>query len=109
MLCCFNPCCSVDMTGSLLIERSEILKFLFQSLLFCGYDWKPTTSMFLSAFPEFQSLLFCGYDWKHIIVLFSYKNNGFQSLLFCGYDWKEAYIETVFNLNLVSILVVLWI
>src|SRR5690606_42122349 len=100
MLCCFNPCCSVDMTGSLLIERSEILKFLFQSLLFCGYDWKPTTSMFLSAFPEFQSLLFCGYDWKIIFVLFLYINNGFSYLLFFGYGWKDGIIEALFIYNL---------
>ena len=36
----FNPCCSVDMIGSSDSGRQLAERLLFQSLLFCGYDWK---------------------------------------------------------------------
>ena len=95
---------------------------MFQSLLFCGYDWKRRYLHLEKLRNWFQSLLFCGYDWKwneHEIKVQEVGFNPccsvdmigrgylrrlvmydfwFQSLLFCGYDWKcSKHLNGVFD------------
>src|SRR5690606_31733797 len=65
---CFNPCCSVDMTGRLVVVFPFLQHLMFQSLLFCGYDWKILVHREELRTQAFQSLLFCGYDWKLLSV-----------------------------------------